>query len=282
MQEKTASSWKDLANELFDDSYDESLQRHRSPYVFRGLPAEYPLLTSLDRLNHDPNTVGKIERALFRSFRKYAYSEVAPGTSEWKWLAIAQHHGLPTRLLDWTFSPFVALHFATNDLSNMDSDGVVWCVNFVEAQDWLPTELQGLLRKEQTKAFSVEILESKFPRIQDVEKLKGRREQFAFFFEPPALDLRIVNQNGLFSFMNSPLQRIDTWLQSAAADSPNLSKKIVIPAKLKWEVRDKLDSSNITERVLFPGLDGLSTWLRRWYSPKNPQQRPAPDSRRDF
>jgi hypothetical protein len=280
MKEKIVKTWRGLAHELFGDSFDKSLQRHRSPYVFRGLPSDYPLLTSLDRLNHTPDKVRMIERALFRSFRKYAYSEVPPETSEWKWLAIAQHHGLPTRLLDWTFSPFVALHFATNDLSQMDSDGVVWCVDFIEAQKWLPAELQELLEMEQTKAFSVEMLESKFPRIQDVETLKGRGELFAFFFEPPALDLRIVSQNGLFSFMNNPHERIDEWLRSAAADSPKLSKKIVIPKTLKWEVRDKLDSSNITERVLFPGLDGLSTWLRRWYSPRNPQQKPAPDPRR--
>ena len=45
-------------------------------------------------------------------------------------------------------------------------------------------------------------------------------------------------------------------------------KKVIIPAALKWEVRDKLDQANITERVLFPGLDGLSTWLKRHYSPR--------------
>jgi hypothetical protein len=64
--------------------------------------------------------------------------------------------------------------------------------------------------------------------------------------------------------MSDPTARLDDWLR----DHPNMWRKIVIPFELKWEIRDKLDQANITERVLFPGLDGLSRWLKRHYSPK--------------
>ena len=61
--------------------------------------------------------------------------------------------------------------------------------------------------------------------------------------------------------MSAPTARIDDWIEH----HPALCRKIVIPAALKWEVRDKLDQCNVTERVLFPGLDGLSRWLARQY-----------------
>ena len=48
-------------------------------------------------------------------------------------------------------------------------------------------------------------------------------------------------------------------------EHPALVRRIVIPAEAKWEIRDKLDQANINERVLFPGLDGLSRWLARYY-----------------
>ena len=91
-------------------------------------------------------------------------------------------------------------------------------------------------------------------------------DDFVLFLEPPSFDDRIVNQYALFSLMSSARASLDEW----CVQHGDLVRRIVIPAQLKWEVRDKLDQANITERVLFPGLDGLSRWLRRYYLPRSP------------
>ena len=64
---------------------------------------------------------------------------------------------------------------------------------------------------------------------------------------------RIVNQYALFSLMSRPTASLDEWADA----HDRASSGAWCPAELKWEVRDKLDQANITERVLFPGLDGL-------------------------
>jgi hypothetical protein len=202
-----------------------------------------------------------LEQHLLRNFRKYAQGEVVRDGSVWHWLALAQHRGLPTRLLDWTYSPFVALHFATADLASMHRDGAVWVIDFVEANRLLPARLRRILDAERSDTLTVEML-GRFTTLAQFDRLT--RLPFVVFLEPPSIDPRIVNQFALFSLMSSPSASLADWLRGA----PHLARRIVIPAGLKWEVRDKLDQLNINERVLFPGLDGLTRWLVRYYWPR--------------
>jgi hypothetical protein len=73
-----------------------------------------------------------------------------------------------------------------------------------------------------------------------------------------------VNQFALFSMMSDPCADVQKWLYSHS----ELFRRLIIPKSLKWEFRDKLDQANMTERVLFPGLDGLGRWLKRHYTPR--------------
>ena len=268
------ASWLDIVDELYEGSWNASLERFRSPYAFRGATStNHTLASSLVRLAGGRADVRRLELALLRNFRKYAHGEVSGTDSIWNWLALGQHRGLPTRLLDWTYSPLVALHFATDDPHTYQADGVVWCVNFVEANKRLPPRLRRMLEREGSDTFTVEMLSS-FATLQDFDAL--RRAPFVAFIEPPAVDRRILNQLALFSLMSSPTARLDAWL----ASHPKLLRKVRVPAAMKWEIRDKLDQANVNERVLFPGLDGLSRWLARYYTPTVNTRHPASDRRR--
>jgi hypothetical protein len=89
-------------------------------------------------------------------------------------------------------------------------------------------------------------------------------DTFVAFFEPPSLDERVVNHVALFTLPSHPHARIDHWF----IEHPDVYRTSTIPAALKWEIRDKLDQANITERVLYPGLDGRGRWLTRYCTPR--------------
>lgn len=256
-------SWPDFCERAYLDAWRPDLGRHRSPYAFRGMASvNDDLRTSLMRLG---GRYAETERHLLGAFVKYAEMDGHVHTlSEWQWLALAQHHGLPTRLLDWTFSPFVALHFCTADRALYGEDGVVWLVNRTGVQEGLPQPLRRELAENAATVFSAAMLERVAPTLKDIEDLAGGGGQpFTLFFEPPSMDARLVNQRALFSVTSDPSARLDEWL----AEHPEHYHRLIIPAALKWELRNRLDEANFTERLLMPGLDGLTAWLARYYGP---------------
>jgi FRG domain-containing protein len=258
MPAQTVSSWRE-----FDDAVaaaaaggDRTGGAHSS-LVFRGLArSTYSNRSSLARLG---DGYAGLEPHLIRNFRKYAHRE-QPGPALWDWLSLAQHHGLPTRLLDWTFSPFVAAHFAT--ASSADAEAVVWAVDCAAAHRLLPVDLRRALDDEGATVFTTELLAEHAPTLEALDRL-GDDDPFVLFFEPPSLDDRIVNQSAVLSAMSDPTAGMDDWLD----DNPGLWHAWRITPAGKAEIRERLDQGNVNERVLLPGLDGLAAWLRRYYAP---------------
>jgi hypothetical protein len=255
-----AKSWQHLHGLLFHDGYDKEIQRYRLHHAFRGVgDSTYSLNTSLMRLGGDYQG---LERHLLRNFKKYAHQNVVEKDSIWHWLSVAQHYGLPTRLLDWTYSPNIALHFATAETSLIEKDGAVWKVDLQGVHKLLPNKPRAVMDKEKSKVFTVEMLSGCLQSLDELDGIASSGMNYALFFEPPSIDARIINQFAYFSVLSNNSVSMDTWLNQHS----DLCTKIIIPSSLKWECRDKLDQNNISERVLFPGLDGLCSWLTRHYS----------------
>ena len=79
--------------------------------------------------------------------------------------------------------------------------------------------------------------------------------------EPPSMNQRIVQQYSFFSIVPSGMTDIETFLDKYT----NNTIKYVIEKSLRWRIRDMLDQLNMSERIVYPGLEGLSKWIARHY-----------------
>ena len=122
--------------------------------------------------------------------------------------------------------------------------------------------LQSILADEHAFLFSVEMLPD-VKTLKDLDAFGIKHGEFALFFEPPSLDARIANQGAIMSVMPGARLCLNDFRESY----PQIYRRIVVPKELKWEGGEKLDQDNFTERMLFPGLAGLSNWLKRYYGP---------------
>ena len=238
------------------------LNRYRDLHIYRGEPnAAFTLSTSLSR--NCKSLSRQLEMPMINSFTKYAVLEepMIEG-NVWKQMIVGQHHGFPTRLLDWSFSPLMALHFATteSDLDQMAShDAVVWRIDVHELHDLLPQKYQEIMARYQSTVFSMNMLEEacKTPMQYDLD-MGG---DHLLVIEPPSLDRRIISQYSFFTIVPMEMKSIEEYLRQ----NTKKTARFVISKDLRWQIRDYLDHQNITERMVYPGLDGLSSWLGRHY-----------------
>lgn len=265
----TVTRWADLVDVLHSPrmipKQKKQGRHYRAPFVFRGMSdSTWPVATSLERLKSPPDVV---EQPLLRSFRKYAPRGTFGRQSEWEALAVAQHNGLPTRLLDWSVSPLIAAHFATSEREHFSKHGIIWCVDVIALRDQvLPPDIVRSITGT-AALFDVALLEQDFPTLAHFDATRWRMGDACVFFEPPSIDARIANQTGILSAMNGASVSHQQYFEQLARTHPNVVHRIVIRKSAKSEIRDKLDQNNIHERMLFPGLPGLCDWLKRYYGP---------------
>jgi len=210
----------------------------QSHVLFRGQHGDFPLLPSLARLPRTDDDILEVERQLLDELMRYSppyLRDITPGTP-WEWAALAQHHGLPTRLLDWSLNPLTSLWFAVSKPPIGQRDGVVWVFRPAEED---------------------------FPSVDDSKTLCCRRHMV---FAPKHITARITAQVGWFTIHRGwnrhrtfdPLEQSDDML-------PKLTK-IIIPANRFAHFRFHLDRYGVNHLSVFPGLDGLCAQLRWKYS----------------
>ena len=247
---------------ISDQEFNSEINRVRSAFLYRGLPdVKFSLTTSI-RMNCK-HLYKELEPAVLRNFTKYAaIDDPTIERSVWRQMILGQHHGLPTRLLDWSHSSLIGLHFAVteNNLDDMEKrDCVVWRIDMTELHSMLPKKYLDTLARYKTTICTVEMLESITTDLSEYDRDMG--DSAMIVVEPPSVDPRIVNQYSFFTVIPSSMTDIELFLDRNTSNTV----KYVIDRSIRWQIRDMLDQLNISERLVYPGLDGLSKWLARHY-----------------
>lgn len=205
--------------------------------LFRGQRQDQPLLPKLARLNLN-GKMKQVERLMLEEFRRgcLPLAEYQP-ENNWDLLALAQHHGLPTRLLDWTYNALIALWFAVEKEAVEDESGVIWILN-ADVGDFRDTEEQE------------DPLDNKITKI----------------FRSRVVSKRISAQSGAFTVhkINSgdrgivKFERHRTFKEKLT--------KLTIPADAFAPIRKSLMLMGINHSSVFPDIDGLCKHLERRFS----------------
>jgi hypothetical protein len=221
-------------------------------WAFRGHQDErWPLISSLTRYLYDfvPDRAGWRAREIraIRIFRRKAHNYL-PDTGaldeDLRCLALMQHHGAPTRLLDFTKSPFVAAFFA---LEKATSNAAVYALNTPVLYNAAP-----LGRPELTRDAIDPRLSGNFER-----HFLDNDEEIIWTGEPTRMDRRLVAQSGTFVVPGMIDKSLDQILAQYGSNETLISK-IVLPQGIRDEAMRALYRMNITNATLFPDLEGLA------------------------
>lgn len=214
---------KEIRIKSFNDFHQYIYDNCDVGIYFRGVNniEDHKLIPSIGRI--DPTAVQKEEKNALLIFQAESqrFSE-KPLINFWDFIFLAQHHGLPTRLMDWSYNPLVALYFAIEKPVHSDS-AVYVC--------------------DEHKSISFDNLVVQYRGYDDINK--------NMFIIPKNVTARMSVQSSIFSIQPNPFEEFNR---------KNLSR-IIIPNNTRKILRETLNHYGINRKSLFPDLDGLSSWI---------------------
>jgi hypothetical protein len=252
-REYRLESWEAFLKIITDTPY--------SNWAFRGHSnGAWPLASAISRyfrsFHIDPRAWPQQEGRILRIFKRKAQQFLAQPPApddDFQWLALMQHHGAPTRLIDFTWSPYVAAFFA---LERATGDAAVWALN--------PADISsgGIRRspKSRQRPITTSAMDPRRPGNFARYFLKGDRE-FIWLGEPDIMNRRLIAQSGTF-VLPGVLDRPVEEIVRRYPDPRKMMAKFILPAaKVRETGLRELYRMNITFATLFPDLDGLARSL---------------------
>lgn len=215
--------------------------KNSAELLFRGQSIDRPLLPKLARLKLNGN-ITNVEKLILEEFKRgiLPLTEFKP-ENKWDLLALAQHHGLPTRLLDWTYNALIALWFAVKNPANKDKNhsfenGVLWI-------------LAANTKDFRTDTKNIDPLNNKTTRI----------------FRSSVISRRISAQAGAFTVHKIVKGNKVIKLETNAEFKSKLTK-VVIPHSSFVNIRKQLNVLGVNHSTIYPDIDGFCKYLERRFT----------------
>ena len=217
-------------------------------YFFRGEPRhDYDLIPKIGRIYKLVDNIFGYwsESNVLSRFKNQAvaYIDRQP-KDDWEWLALAQHHGLPTRLLDWTTNPLVALYFAAKDID-------------LKKERKLDPSYDG--------SAAIYILTMKSNYVEPGITISPFQYKNVSIYKAPHVTRRISAQSGVFTIQPTLSGEKSSNGELFKPLNEHLRKnrvrKYLIPFKLRKSLSEDLRLYGVHSASIFPDLDGLSAYL---------------------